>query len=188
MNAFKKVVAVLSILTGFLAYAYMVVTTAKSTGEGLSLTTFGLWAALAWISAFTMRKQGASYAVPMMYGSGGTKVTFVLLYKGKFGWTAFDSIIAGLVIVCVVLWLTSGVRWALIMSVVAAVIAAIPFIMLSWKDPVHTPIVASSGFLLTNILSLIAAKAWTLEDRLYPGVNVIVCALLVIPWLLFVIM
>jgi hypothetical protein len=83
-----------------------------------------------------------------------------------------------------VLWLTNGARWALVLSVVAAVIAALPFIIMTWKSPVNSPIIPNSGFLLANTLAFISAKAWTLEDRLYSGVNIVVCSILVIPWLL----
>jgi hypothetical protein len=162
----------------------MVITTAKGTGEGLSLTTFGLWSALAWITSFTMLKQKANPAVPIIYGVGAASTTLVLLIKGRYGWTGLDTVIAVLVILCIVLWLTNGERWALILSVAAAVIAALPFIIMTWKSPANSPIIPNAGFLLANALALISAKAWTLEDRLYAGVNVIVCSLLVIPWLL----
>ncbi len=162
----------------------MVITTAKGTGEGLSLTTFGLWSALAWITSFTMLKQKANPAVPMIYGVGATVTTLVLLIKGRYGWSGLDTVIAILVILCILLWLTNGPRWALILSVAAAVIAALPFIVMTWKSPANSPIIPNSGFLLANTLALISAKAWTLEDRLYAGVNVMVCLLLVVPWLL----
>jgi hypothetical protein len=180
----KKILSVLSVLAGVFAYAIMVTTTIEGTGEGLSLTTFGLWAALAWISGFTMLKQGANPAVPMVYGVGATATTIVLLFKGRYDLTLQNAIIAALVVTCIVLWKTKGARWALVLSVAAAVFAAVPFIVMTWKAPAVSPIIPSSGFLLANILSFVSAKAWTLEDRLYSGVNIIVCSLLVIPWLL----
>lgn len=171
-------------MVGALSYLYMVVITAKGTGEGLSLSTFALWSALAWITGFTMLKEKANPTVPMIYGVGATTTTLVLLYKGRYGWSGFDTIIAVLVGLCIALWLTKGSRWALVLSVVAAVIAAIPFTLLTWESPANSPIVPNSGFLLTNLLAFISAKAWTLEDRLYSGANAIVCLLLVIPWVI----
>ena len=180
----KKKLAVLSVVVGALAYLYMVVTTAMGTGEGLSLTTFGLWSALAWITGFTTLKQKANPAVPMIYGAGATATTLVLLYKGRYGWSGLDTMIAVLVGLCILLWLTKGSKWALVLSVAAAVIAAVPFVAMTWKVPANSPIIPNSGFLLANILSFASAKAWTLEERLYSGVNMIVCSLLVIPWIL----
>ena len=156
--------------------------TARGTGEGLSLTTFGLWSALAWITSFTMMKEKANPAVPMIYGTGATATTIVLLYKGRYGWTGLDTVIAVLVAICLVLWYVKGAKWALVVSVVAAVIAGIPFTVMTWKAPANSPIVPNSAFLITNILAFVSAKSWTLEDRLYAGANVVVCSLLVIPW------
>lgn len=183
-NPLKKTLGILSVIAGSFAYLYMIFSTASGTGEGLSLSTFGLWSALAWITSFTMMKQGANAAVPMIYGTGATLTTIVLLYKGRFGWSGFDTVIAVLTVLCVVLWMTSGPKWALILSVVAAAIAALPFIILTWKFPTTSPIIPNAGFLLANTLAFIAAKAWTLEDRLYSGINIIVCSALVIPWLI----
>ena len=180
----KKVLFGLSVLVGATTYTYMVCITALGTGEGLSLSTFALWAILGWITSFTMLKQGANPAVPLIYTIGATSTAILLLVKGKYGWSQFDFIIAGLTALCVILWLRAGARKALILSVVAAGIAGIPFVVMTWKDPASSPVLGNAGFLLTNLLSLAAAKAWTLEDRLFSAVNTILCALLVIPWLI----
>lgn len=178
----KKNLGILSVVVGASAYLYMIAITCKGTGEGLSLTTFLLWSMLAWITGFTSIKQGANPAVPFIYAVGATATTIVLLYKGRAGWSQFDSLIATLVILCVVLWLSKGAKWALILSVMAGMIASVPFILVTWQTPASSPIIANSGFFFANILSFAAAKAWTLEDRLYPGANIIVCGLLVLPW------
>jgi hypothetical protein len=174
----------MSIIFGVSAYTYMVVSTIIGTGEGLSLTTFGLWAALAWITGFTMLKQGANPAIPMVYGTGSTLTALVLLFKGKYQWTMMDTAIAILVLVCIILWKTRGPKWALILSVVASVVAGIPFVVMTWNNPTVSPIIPNSGFLLANLFSFAAAKAWTLEDRLYTGISIILCLFLVLPWLL----
>ncbi|HEY0908422.1 MAG TPA: hypothetical protein VGE35_03690 [Candidatus Paceibacterota bacterium] len=174
----------LSVLIGSLAYLHLVIMTARGTGEGLSLTTFALWSALAWITSITMYKQKVSPVVPAIFATGATATTAVLLAKGRYGWTGFDTLIAILVFLCVVLWMTKGPMWALVLSVVAAVIAAVPFIVMSWQSPATIPIIANSGFLITNVLAFASAKEWTLKDRLYSGANIIVCLLLVLPWFL----
>ena len=180
----KKNLGILSVVVGASAYLYLVTMTSRGSGEGLSLTTFLLWSMLAWITTITTVKAGANPAVPCIYAMGSSATALILLYKGKIGWSSFDSIIAVLVVMCVILWLSKGARWALVLSVIAAVIAAVPFIIVTWKTPSSSPIIANSGFFFANILSFAAAKAWTLEDRLYPGANIIVCGLLVLPCLI----
>lgn len=154
------------------------------TGEGLSLTTFGLWSALAWITGFTMLKQGANPGVPMMYGVGATATTIVLLLKGRYGFTGLDAVIAVLVILCIILWKTRGARWALILSVIAAVLASVPFLILTWKNPVASPIIPNTCFLFANLFAFIAAGKWTMQDRLYTGTSAAMCLFFVIPWLI----
>lgn len=176
----KKKLGLCSVFLAATTYGFLVISTSLGTGEGLSLTTYLLWSILAWITGFAM-KDKADPRVVMVYGLGATSTTIVLLVKGRYGWSGMDTIVTILVVVCLIFWLTKGARWAIVLSVIAATIASTPFILMTWKDPAASPIVANSSFLLTNILALISAKAWTLEDRLYSVVNVIVCTILVIP-------
>ena len=142
-------------MIGALTYIYQVTVITMGTGEGFSLSTFGLWSALAWITGFTMLKQKANPWVPMIYGAGATATTIVLLFKGRYGWSGFDSVIAALVGLCIALWLTKGSKWALVLSVAASTTAAIPFIIMTWKSPAQSPIIPNAAFLVTNILALI---------------------------------
>jgi hypothetical protein len=176
----KKKLGLLSVILAAVTYGFLVTSTSLGTGEGLSLTTYALWSALAWITGFAM-KDKADPRVVMVYGLGATSTTIVLLVKGRYGWTGLDAFVTILVVLCLVFWLTKGARWAIVLSVIAATIASIPFILMTWRKPEASPIIANSSFLLTNILALISAKAWTLEDRLYSVVNIIVCTILVIP-------
>ncbi len=123
----------------------------------------------------------------MIYGIGATLVALVLLLKGKFVWSVFDSIIAVLVVICVILWLTKGSRIALIASVAAGIIAAVPFIIMTWKSPASSPVISNTGFFLANTFAYFGAKTPTLQDRLYPGANAIACAFLVLPWLIHIV-
>lgn len=179
----KRKLEVLSVFLGALAYLYIVALATYGTGEGLSFTTFALWAALSWIATFTILKQGANHAIPLISGIGSTSTAIILLIKGKSEWSEFDSVVAILVILCLALWLISGPRRALILSVVAGAISSLPFIIMTWKSPTNSPIISNSGFLMANILAFASAKAWTIEDRLYTGAGVAICLLLIIPWL-----
>ncbi len=187
----KKNLGTASIICASLAYIYQIAVTAMGSGDGLSLSTFGLWSTLAWITAYTMWKakpelgqEKPSPAVPMIYGTGALATTIVLLIKGKTGWSMFDTLIALLTAACIVLLLVSGKRPALILSVTASAIASFPFIVMTWKHPGSSLIVTNSGFLIANVLAFVSVKEWTIEHRLYSGVNVVLCALLVIPWIM----
>ncbi len=182
----KTKLAILSVLFGALSYLILIVETAKGTGEGLSLATFALWSALAWITIITMLKQKANPAVPIVYGLGATTTTIILIMKGKFGWTSLDVVVGILTVICIVLWLTNGPRWAFVLSIASGSIAAIPFIVMTWSQPENSPIIPNLGMLVANIFSFVSAKTWKLEDRLYSGVNIVLGTILIVPWVLLV--
>lgn len=180
----KKKLGIAGVVFGSLAYLYMIAGTLAGTGKGMTFSTFLLWSVLATITSLGKLRQGADARVSIIYGTGATITTVVLICKGRYGWTGLDTVVAILTVVCIVLWQTSGPRWALVMSVSAGGIASIPFIVTTWHAPASSPIIGNAGFLIANTLALIAAKAWTLEDRLYESVNVLLCVLLVVPWLI----
>ncbi len=171
-------------IVGLSSYLYMVIQTSIGTGAGLSLTTFALWAALAWISGSIMKKKGGNPTVPFIYGLGATATTVVLLLKGRFDVSLLDGVIFVLVLICIRLLFIKNDRLALIVAVTAGCITPIPFIIMTWKAPELSPILPNTGFFLANILLFFSGKTWTLEDRLYGGANAFVCSLLIIPWLI----
>lgn len=180
----KKKLSTLSVILGFLAYIYMVIMTIKGTGEGLSFTTFALWAALGWISGFIIMKKGFSPAVPFIYATGATTTTIVLLIKGRYGWTGFDSVIAALVAICIILMFSKNDKLAFVVSIFAGWVAIMPFVIMTWQTPSLSPIIPNTGFFLANVCLFFSAKTWKLEDWLYGASNALACSLLIIPWLM----
>ncbi|MEI8339599.1 MAG: hypothetical protein WCF94_02955 [bacterium] len=180
----KEILAKTSLTIGIIAYSLMIFSTLMGTGENLSFTTFALWSMLNLITAYTTYKKKANPSIPLVYGSGATLTAIVLLFKGRCQWSTLDSVVAALVITCLLLWKIKGDKWALISSTLAAAIAGIPFLVVIWKNPEISPVLPNALFTLTNLLSFFAADKWTVEDRLFSGINVIFCFLFVLPWLL----
>lgn len=181
----KSTLAKLSVAIAALSYGYMTVTTSMGSGEGLSFTTFILWSFLAGIACYNLIKEKGSWGIAAMYTAGATSVAVTLICKGRMAWSNIDTLIAILVAICVYLSKTKGPKWGLIASVAAGVIAGIPFIILTWKNPATSPIIPNAGFLIGNSLSFFAGKTWKMEDRLYGGANAAACILLVMPWVLW---
>ena len=181
----KKILDRLGVLIGCLTYLFLIITTAQGSGEGLSFSTFGLWAMLAWMVGLAMLKQKANPAILLTYGTGAATITIILIVKDRFFWSSLDSVVVVLTIACIFLWLLSGPRWALVLGVIATIVSSIPFVVITWKFPANSPIVANAGFFVSNALAFIAAKAWTLEDRLPFAANLSMLTLLIVPWLFF---
>ncbi len=167
-----------------ISYLYLIVITAIGTGEGLSFSTFALLGALGWITSYTTWRSGNNPGVAMSYAIGATTTAITLIVKGRFGWSGFDTVIATMVVTCLILLRMSSNKTALAFAIAASAISFVPFVVLTWKFPAMSPVIPNTGFLLANILALVSAKNSTLEARLYPTSNTIICSLLVIPWLL----
>lgn len=180
----KEILAKMSLTLGIVAYSLMIFSTLMGTGENLSFTTFALWSMLNFITAYTTYKKKANPSIPIIYGSGATLTAAILLCKGRCQWSNLDSAVAVLVVVCLLLWKIKGEKWALVSSTLAATIAGIPFLVIIWRNPEMSPVLPNALFTLTNLLSFFAADKWTVEDRLFSGINVIFCFMFVLPWLL----
>jgi hypothetical protein len=176
----KKILFVLSVVLAAVTYSYLIVTASLDTGGGLPFATYALWAMLAWITYFAMKKSGVNPNVVLVYALGSTCTTIVLLFKGRFGWSSMESGVTLLVLLCIFVWFSKGARWAIVFSVAAGFIASIPLILMTWKYPMDSRVAVNASFLLVNALAFISAKTWTLEDRLYSAVNIILCLILVI--------
>lgn len=164
-----------------ISYTYMVIGVINSTGEGMSFSTFSLWSTLAWITTVNLWMQKIDARLVIVYAIGSGTTALTLLSKGKVQWNQFDTIVAILVAICLIIWKTSGPKWALISMVAAGLIAAMPFTVATWNHPEQSPVVANFGFLLANLFTFIGAKQF--GDKLYSGVNVLLCGLLVFFWI-----
>jgi uncharacterized membrane protein YobD (UPF0266 family) len=164
-----------------LSYAYMVVGVIRSGGVGLTFSTFILWASLAWITTVNLRVQKIDAKLVTVYAIGSSCTAISLLCLGRIGWSYFDTVVAMLVVTCIIIWKTGGPKLALIAMVTAGLIAAMPFTIMTWRHPETSPILANSGFFFANLFTYLSAKEF--DDRLYSGVNVILCGLLVLFWI-----
>ena len=180
----KKKIGVISVIMSALTYLYLLMFISLGTGEGVSLSTYGLWAVLAWISAVSMKERKIDPTIVIVGAVGTTVITIALVFKRRFGWTNMDSFVAILTVLCMVLWKTRGPKWSFIFSVLAGAIASIPFIFMTWHDPLKSPIIPNLCFLVTFILFFISIESKRLEERLIPLVNISVCASLVTPFII----
>lgn len=144
-----------------------------------SFATFILWGALDIIAGVTSYLEKGNWYLPAGYGFSATTVAIFLLAKKQFSWSKVEWMTLGMVIVCLIFWRISGEQTAIILSSVAVVAAGIPQMKDTWNDPVSTPKVLYCFFLLANTLSLIAGKAWTIEERFYSS-SVVLLTLIIL--------
>ena len=142
---------------------------------GQSFVAFTLWAMLDIIATITTIIADGNYWLPLSNAIGASTVAILLAIKKQVSWTWVETITAILVFVCLVLWYVVGEDAGIVSSSLAVVIASIPQMVDTYKNPWATPTTIYLVFLFANILSLLAGKSWTIEERFYPACAVFLC-------------
>jgi len=141
-----------------------------------NLATWILWSILDGIAAGTLIIQHGNFLLPAAYTLGGaTTVLCILISTKKTGWTWFESFITLLVIICLIVWASSGAKTATIASSLALVLAGVPQLIESYRKPWDTPVLIYIGYTTANILSVLGGKDWSVEERFYPSSASIYC-------------
>jgi len=157
--------------------AYSLLGRSIASGESeQNLTTWGLWAVLDGIVTASIIAQGGSWGIPATYATGSMVIALAIARFGKARWTWFETMIASMVVICMIIWSLSGARNATIASTAAVVIAGVPQLFEAWEKPEDSPFSVYLLFALANILATAGAKSWSIEERFYPGVCFILCA------------
>ena len=140
-----------------------------------SVATWSLWVLLDTIALVSIILQNGNYMLLVFYCTCGMIVISSLVYKRLFSWSRFESFILGLVFICLIIWILSGSKWATIASTIAVCISGAPQIRDSWRTPDRTTGMIYLGYMLANSLSFFGGKKWTIEERFYPGMMVLLC-------------
>jgi hypothetical protein len=141
-----------------------------------SAATFLLWALLDTIALVSVILQKGNYILLVFFTMSGFMTFGCLLYKRLFIWTSFETKVAALVAVCLVVWAMSGPMWATVASTIAVFISGFPQMRDSWRHPDLKTGLIYVGFTAVNLSSFFAGKDWSIKERFYYGV----CSVLVI--------
>src|SRR5690349_677978 len=120
---------ILSAAGGILAillFIPMFVRVVRECGTGQSFTSWLLWGVLDSILIGSLIEQHGNFWIVVGFALGDLAIAGALAYQKRFGWGRCETVVLGLVIVCVIGWKISGPRAATIFSVAAVIIAGIP--------------------------------------------------------------
>ena len=169
----------LSGVIGIVAYSLLIIGIIKSKAQQ-NFVAFLLWAMLDSIATITTMLKGGNYWLSLSNAVGAFIVATLLAIKKQISWSFIETITAILVIICLIVWYFAGAKQGIIASSLAMVIASIPQMVDTYKKPRKTPSGVYTIFLVANILSLIAGKEWTIEERFYAGCAVFLCLVIVL--------
>ncbi len=122
-------------LLALLLFIPLIISILKEGTEGQSGATWLLWGALDTILTFSLLRTGGNYLLPLGFAIGDFAVVILLVMKGKFSWSKFETVILLMVIGCLAAWKFSGPMTAAVSSTLAVVIAGISACARCWQNP-----------------------------------------------------
>ncbi len=144
-----------------------------------NLFSWVLWCILDAIAAATIVAQGGNFLLPMVYTVGSFVTSLFISRSGnKASWTWFETLVASLVLVSMMIWYFSGDKIATIASTLAMLIAGIPQLIDAWKKPQNMPFLVYISYVVANCLSIAGGKNWSIKERFYPVAAGAICFLL----------
>jgi hypothetical protein len=154
-----------------LAYFVLEVDILKNNGRSQNFFTWLLWGMLDSILFITTYKEKGS-DLPIIAGCaiGSFIIAFSLLFVKKIKWRKSESWIFALVILTVIIWLWSQSNLVgIIFAVTSEVIAGIPLMRASWKNPgSRLTLVSYLIFIVSYILSVCNAPTLDIKNVLFP--------------------
>jgi hypothetical protein len=157
----------------------MVISIVRENGAGQSFATWILWTALNSILTVSVIEQHGNFLLLLGFTVGAAASAAVLLWKGRFAWGRFETVVLILVLTCVLVWAASGSKLATIAATAASCIAGMPGMLALWRSP--QPKIGNIwlGFAIANALSFFGGTTMTVEEKLAPGVFTISALLMV---------
>jgi len=146
-----------------------------------SFAAFFLWALLDTIATASTFIHHGNYWLPLSNVIGSATIATILVTKKQVSWSWVETMTAFLVVICLVVWYTSGEKAGIIASSLAVVIATVPQMVDTYKTPGNTPVNVYFIFLAGNILSLFAGQSWTIGERFYAACSVFLCLMIIVP-------
>lgn len=151
--------------------------------EGKIVQNFGtwiLWTTINCVAAITIIIQNGNFLLPVTFTLGSSCVTVCIAISKNYNWTRFETLVACIVLACIIGWYISGPKLATIISAFALVISGIPQLIDAAKEPWSKPFLISSGYFSANILSIIGAKDWSVKEVLCPIFGAFYCGVMVL--------
>jgi hypothetical protein len=162
-----NVYGIISGLIGFSVYIPLCILLLRKQVKQ-NFASWFLWVIIDLIVTGSLIMQGGSWHLSAIYVTGSSITCLCILRSKIFHWGRFETFIATLVVICLVIWKCLTPEWATVASTIATVIAGIPVQVEAYRKPQDQPLLSYIGFALANGLGIAAGNAWTISERLFP--------------------
>ncbi|RAW00550.1 hypothetical protein DQQ10_13200 [Pseudochryseolinea flava] len=178
MAEHKDAMQLIAGIIAMIAYIPLIVGIARNKAEQ-SFAAFLLWALLDSIATITTYLEHGNYWLPFSNVIGTITVTLLLVVKRQVSWSWVENVTAFLVIICVAIWYSAGEQAGIVASSLAVVIASIPQMVDTFKRPRTTPVLSYILFFSANVVSFLAGRTWTIEERFYAACSMFLCFVII---------
>lgn len=164
--------------------AYIPLTIAIVRGEARqSFAAFFLWGLLDTVAAVSAMLVHGNFWLATTNAAGTFFIASLLIYKKQFFWSRTETFTCVLVALCVGVWHLAGHTAAIVASSVAVVIAGLPQMAHTRREPNGTPVAVYLTWLAANIISFFGGRDWSIDERFYATCGMILClSILIIAW------
>ncbi len=186
LNQLKNLQAVdwLIICTAVIAYIPLWIAIAKDKehGAGQNFYTWILWFILD-ISQLTSTMLAHGTYVMFLAFAPCCLATLLIVRKHRKPIDPFEKAAVVLTILCIPTWACMGEIWAIVIQTTAQVIAGLPLLRDTWREPAKfkKTLFPLSIFTVVHLISFYRKSGWTIEDTLFPFVMLIFTLLSMLP-------
>lgn len=145
-------------------------------------TTWFLYFLLDVITMDSSRNLDGNDIILFGFAIGSFIMMSILLFQKRIAWTWLETIISGLVILCIIAYYISGPFLTLIFGIMSECIVGVYLIIKTFMNPVvKYNLTGYIMFLITSLLAMLNAKDWSIREMGYPLCEAILCVLTIFP-------
>jgi hypothetical protein len=143
--------------------------------------------ALLFVTSFQAGARWGTTLLPILMGViNPAVIVFLSIRYGEYKWGKLDTVCVVICVVTVIIWQTTeSPVLGILGGVLADMIAAIPQVIKSWKDPKDEPLFPWAMFSFASALNILAVGEWVIQYWIFPVYMTIMSSMLVIPLVLF---
>ncbi len=133
-----------------------------------NFATWLMWGILDAIVALSIYSRGGNYLLVTLYTVTSLLISACIYYRFGFSWTIYETKVAWLACVCMLVWYLTGSWYAIIASTFAVIIAGDPQVRDIWTDTDNQKAWSWIGFGIANFFGILMGKEWSVAERFYP--------------------
>jgi len=151
--------------TVFILISYlMIIKIIIKNPEGISFSSFVLWAILDCITAIMIFLKDGSWFLPALFTFLSIFVSIILWLKNERTWSKNDINISILILICIIFWFFTGETEGTIAATIAVILAGLSQLKMTIEKPKRETLYSWTIFTFGNFFFYMASDATLYEE------------------------